>query len=48
VRTGGLPLALTGQGLAYLRALYRMDPEARPQLQRGAIVQSMAERLGRR
>lgn len=42
------PVALTGHDIAYLGALYRMDPEAGPQMQRGAIVQNMAETLGGR
>jgi hypothetical protein len=42
------PMALTEYDVAYLRALYRMDPEAGPQLQRGAIVLDMAETLGGR
>ena len=42
------PVTLTEPDLAYLRALYRMDPEAGPQMQRGAIVQNMAETLGGR
>lgn len=42
------PVALTQADLAYLRALYSMDPEAGPQMQRGQIVLDMAETLGPR
>jgi hypothetical protein len=40
------PVALTGPDIAYLRALYRTDPEAGEQMQRGAMVLNMAEMLG--
>jgi hypothetical protein len=40
------PVALTQVDLAYLRALYRMDAEAGPQMQRGQVVLDMAEALG--
>jgi hypothetical protein len=39
------PAALTGQDGAYLRGLYRMDPEVGPQMQRGSLVLNMADRL---
>jgi hypothetical protein len=42
------PVALTQADIAYLRALYRMDAEAGPQMQRGQIVLDMAETLGGR
>jgi hypothetical protein len=40
------PTALTRQDLAWLRALYSTDPTWGPQLQRGTIVENMADRLG--
>jgi len=40
------PVALTQHDSAYLQALYRMDSEAAPRMQRGSIVQNMAEALG--
>lgn len=40
------PIALTRHDIAYLRALYRVNPEAGPQLQRGSIVLDMADTLG--
>lgn len=42
------PVALTRQDIAYLRALYSLNPESGPQLQRGAVVLDMADRLGDR
>jgi hypothetical protein len=43
------PVALTRQDVAYLHALYRVDPEARPVMQRGALVGQMTNALeGRR
>lgn len=42
------PVALTEYDIAYLRALYGVDPERGPQLQRGSIVQRMAETLDAR
>lgn len=40
------PTALTRQDIAYLRALYTVDPTWGPQLQRGTVVLNMADRLG--
>lgn len=43
------PVALTRQDVAYLRALYRINPEATPLMQRGALVGQMTNALdGRR
>lgn len=42
------PIALTQHDSAYLRALYRMDAEAAPRMQRGSLVQNMTEALGGR
>jgi len=42
------PVALTQHDSAYLQALYRMDSEAAPRMQRGSIVQNMTEALGGR
>ena len=42
------PIALTQHDTAYLLALYRMDAEAAPRMQRGSIVQTMTEALGGR
>ena len=42
------PAALTAHDIAYLRALYRMDPEAGPQMQRGSLVLDMADTLADR
>jgi hypothetical protein len=42
------PVALTEYDNAYLRALYTMNPETGPPLQRGSIVQNMTEVLGGR
>ena len=40
------PTALTRQDMAYLRALYSVDPSWGPQMQRGTVVLDMADRLG--
>jgi hypothetical protein len=40
------PTRLTRQDIAWLRALYSVDPTWGPQLQRGTIVLNMADRLG--
>ncbi len=40
------PVALTRQDVAYLRALYSVDPARAPQLQRGGVVLRMTETLG--
>jgi len=40
------PMALTRQDVAYLRALYSVDSEWGPQLQRGTIVLHMTDALG--
>jgi hypothetical protein len=40
------PTSLTPQDIAYLRALYSVDPTWGPQLQRGTVVLNMANRLG--
>jgi hypothetical protein len=37
------PTALTRQDLAYLHALYRMDPELGEQMQRGSLIARMAD-----
>jgi hypothetical protein len=42
------PVALTPQDIAYLQALYRMNAEAAPGMQRGSIVQNMTQALGGR
>ncbi|HYD14292.1 MAG TPA: hypothetical protein VEC11_15715 [Allosphingosinicella sp.] len=40
------PTALTRQDIAWLRALYSVDPTWGPQQQRGTVVLNMADRLG--
>lgn len=42
---GRRPRALTRQDEAYLRALYSVNPESRPRLQRGNIVSQMTDTL---
>jgi len=42
------PVALTRFDIAYLRALYGVNPEWGPQLQRGTLVQHMTNTLGGR
>lgn len=42
------PVALTRQDIAYLRALYSVDPTWAPNMQRGSVVLRMADELGGR